>query len=128
MNYTDVVKQIEFMCGKVIPLKNGWHQFVYHQIVFICMSDFQNGYVRITIPHLINSKDYQKGIIETTVNEINKEVKYIKAIIWENGSISLKYDYKFIDVENVAKVVEHMIETLYKASEYFLKKLQFQTL
>ena len=112
------------MCGKVIPLKSGWYQFIYHQLVFICISDPQNRYIRITIPHLTNSKSYQKGIIETAINEINREVKYIKAVILENGSVSLKYDHKFMGVENISKTVEHMIETLSKAAKYFFIKLQ----
>ena len=41
-----------------------------------------------------------------------------------NGSVSMKYDYKIIGGVSAAEVVKHMIETMYVASEYFMLKLQ----
>lgn len=78
----------------------------------------------MTIPHLTKIGDYKKDKLERIINETNREVKFIKLIFLNNGSVSMKYDYKIIGVETVAAIVKHMVETLYMASEYFMFKLQ----
>lgn len=57
------------------------------------------------------------------VNEINREVKYIKAVIRTNGRVSLSYDHRISDDESVEVIVPHMIRTLYAASIYLNGKL-----
>lgn len=80
--------------------------------------------IRISIPHICKKSDYDKKRLEVIINETNREVKYIKVMILENGSISLNYDHKISDRDKASEIVPHMIKTLYSASEYFMFKLQ----
>lgn len=124
LNNADIVAQLERMCGKVVTLKNGWSSFVYHHLKIVYIPDPKNDSVRMTIPHLTKIGDYKKDKLERIINETNREVKFVKLIFLNNGSVSMKYDYKIIGVETVAAIVKHMVETLYMASEYFMFKLQ----
>ena len=78
----------------------------------------------MTIPHLTKIGDYKKDRLERIINETNREVKFIKLMFLNNGSVSMKYDYKIIGGVTAAAIVTHMMETLYLASEYFMFKLQ----
>lgn len=121
-----VVEEIKRMCGKVRMLNNGWYHFVYKHLHFVNIPDENNDMIRITIPHVVNSKDYTRDVLDTAINETNREVKYIKATVLDNGSVSLNYDYRIGDREKVGEVVSHMIMTLYGASEYMKEKLQIK--
>ena len=63
-------------------------------------------------------------MVSTTINETNREVKFIKATVLNNGSISLNYDYRISNDENIDKIIPHMILALYKASEYLIRKIE----
>ena len=80
--------------------------------------------IRISIPHVVNSKEYKKDEVDAVVNETNREVKFIKAIVLNNGSISLNYDHWINNDEDIGEIVEHIIKTLYIASEYLVLKLK----
>ena len=80
--------------------------------------------IRISIPHVVNSKEYKKERVDSAVNEINREVKFIKAMLLNNGSISLNYDHRISNGEDVSDIIEHIIKTLYIASEYLVLKLK----
>ena len=120
----DIVKQIERMCGKVVSLKNGWSSFVYHHLKFVYIPDPKSDSVRITIPHLTKIGDYKKERLARIINESNREVKFIKAMVLNNGSVSLNYDHRISSDEKVGEIVLHMVSTLFAASEYVKKKLQ----
>ena len=124
MNNADIVEQIERMCGKVVSLKNGWSSFVYHHLKFVYIPDPKSDSVRMSIPHLTKIGEYKKDRLERIINETNREVKFIKLMFLNNGSVSMKYDYKIIGGVTAAAIVKHMVETLYLASEYFMFKLQ----
>ena len=79
--------------------------------------------IRISIPHVCKDSEYGRNRLEEVVNETNREVKYIKVMILENGSISLNYDHKINKGDRACEIVPHMIKTLYSASEYFMFKL-----
>ena len=106
-------------------LNNGWYHFVYRHLHYLYLSDDAKRMIRISIPHVVNSKEYKKEEVDAAVNETNREVKFIKAIILNNGSISLNYDHRIGNGETISVTVEHMILTLHAASEFLLQKLQF---
>lgn len=80
--------------------------------------------IRMSIPHVVNSKEYEKDDVDTAINETNREVKFIKAMVLNNGSVSLNYDHLISNSENISEIVEHIIKTLYIASEYLVLKLK----
>ena len=119
-----VIKEIKRQCGKVRVLNNGWCHFVYRHLHYLNIPDNANEMIRISIPYVVNSKEYKKEEVDAAVNETNREVKFIKAMVLNNGSISLNYDHRINDDENVSEIVEHIIKTLYIASEYLILKLE----
>lgn len=124
MNSSEVTAEIKRQCGKVSALDNGWCHFVYQRMHYVCIPDDRNETIRIVMPYVANSNDYKKDEVDAAVNETNKEMKYIKAIVLSNGSISLNYDHKTSGDEDVGKIVGHIIKTLYIASEYLAVKLK----
>ena len=118
------IEEIKRHCGKVRVLNNGWCHFVYRHLHYLNIPDNANEMIRISIPHVVNSKEYKKEEVYAAVNETNREVKFIKAMVLNNGSISLNYDHRISDGENVSEIVEHIIKTLYLASEYLVLKLE----
>lgn len=124
MNNSDILNQVEQLCGKTTLLENGWNHFVYHHLHYVNIPDCKNGMIRISIPHVCKDSEYAKERIETVINETNREVKYIKVVILKNGSISINYDHKIGEGERAGDIVPHMIKTLYSASECFMRKLQ----
>ena len=119
-----VIEEIKRQCGKVRVLNNGWCHFVYRHLHFLYIPDDSNGMIRISIPHVVNSKDYKKEEVDAAVNETNREVRFIKAMLLNNGSISLNYDHRISNGEDIGEIVEHIIKTLYIASEYLVLKLK----
>lgn len=124
VNTIDVVQQVKQKCRMVKPIGKGWYQSIYHHLYFAHKLDKVNGILRITIPHVAKSSDYNIEKLISAINETNCEVRYIKATILPNGSISISYDHKIADGEIASIIVPHMISTLYIASECLLLKLQ----
>lgn len=59
----------------------------------------------------------------SAINETNREVPFVKAVLLENRSISLDYDYKIFENGSAGEIVPHMIDSLNAASDYILRKL-----
>lgn len=119
-----VVAEIKRQCGTVRMLNKGWCHFVYRHLHYLNIPDDTNEMIRISIPHVVNSKNYKKENVDVAVNETNREVKFIKAMVLNNGSISLNYDHRISNGEDIGEIVEHVIKTLYIASEYLVLKLK----
>ena len=111
------------MCGKVLRLNNGWYHFIYRRQHYLYIPDEANKMIRISIPHVASGNDYSKETVGAVVNETNREVKFVKASVLNNGSISLDYDHKVESGMNVNTIVRHVVVTLFAASEYLLEKL-----
>ena len=119
-----IIEKIKRQCGKVRVLNNGWCHFVYRHLHYLYIPDDSNGMIRISIPHVVNSKEYKKDEVDSAVNETNREVKFIKAMVLNNCIISLNYDHRISNGEDIDEIVEHIITTLYIASEYLVLKLK----
>lgn len=119
-----VIEEIKRLCGKVMMLNNGWCHFVYRRLHFVNIPDDNNDMIRISIPHVANSTNYAREVLDKAINETNREVKFIKAMVLNNGSISLNYDHRIGNDEKVGETVSHMVLTLFAASEYLKMKLQ----
>ena len=119
-----IIREIKHFCGNGTVLDNGWYHFVYRHLHYLYIPN--NSMIRITVPHIGMNNEYEKELLETAINETNREVKYVKVVVLGNGSISLNYDHKLSDDEKICYIVPHIIETLYFASEYFVMKLQKQ--
>ena len=80
--------------------------------------------IRFSIPHLVKASEYDAGLLAEAINETNRNVKFIKAVILDCGSVSLGYDHKANADESAEAIVHHIIKTLDFASTYLLNKLE----
>ena len=124
MSNTETVAQIKEMCGNARMLNNGWCHFVYRHRHFVSIPDLSKEMLRISMPHVAKSSEYDRTVLEEIINETNRDVKFIKVIILKNGSISLNYDHKISDGDEIGVIIPHMVKTLCLASEYLITKLQ----
>lgn len=119
-----VLEEIKRLSEKVTVLNNGWCHFEYEHVHFVSIPDKRQEMIRISVPHIANGNDYSREILDTVINETNQQVKFIKAMVLNNGSLTLNYDHQVCQSEKMDKIVSHMITTLYAASEYLKKKLR----
>lgn len=120
---TDVVNEIRKMCANVdCMLPMGWH-FMYNERHFFYVHSSNDFVIRFCIPHLVMASDYDASRVTEDVNETNKNVKYIKVIILDGGSISLDYDHWVTEGERMGDIVPHIIKALDFASVFLINKL-----
>lgn len=124
MNMQSKVKEeIIKLCGKVNEIPSvGWH-FMYNEHHYFYVPSRKHLFLRFSIPHLIKSEDYGHQLVLDAVNETNREVKFVKAVILKNGSVSISYDHKLTEGDNIEQLVPHMIKTLDFASNYIKSKI-----
>lgn len=120
---TEIVTEIRRKCGEVERLPQfGWH-FMYSGRHYIYMSTHNDNELRFCVPFLAKSEDYDNDVLTEAINETNREVKFIKAMVLESGCVSLDYDHKLTDGENIEEIVPHIIMSLDFASSFLTTKL-----
>lgn len=124
MNSTDVINAIRKKCGKVRTFGNGWCHYVYRHLHYVNIPDEENKMIRMAVPFVANSNDLKKELVEAAVNETNRNVKYVKAVVLNNGSISLEYDQRVVNDDKASDIVPHMIDVLFVAYEYLTVKIR----
>ena len=107
-----IIREIKHFCGNGTVLDNGWYHFVYRHLHYLYIPN-SNEMIRITIPYIGKNNEYDKEWLETVINETNREVKYVKVVVLDNGSISINYDHKINERENASEIVPHIVEILY---------------
>ena len=102
----------------------GWWYFKYgsYQMVYIPANDTSDT-IRICIPHFNSANQYESEALVAAINQINREVKYVKVFILGNGSISINYDHKHSGEDDLYTILLHMLKTLCFAAEYLTSKL-----
>ncbi len=102
----------------------GWWYFKYddYQMVYIPDSHSSN-LIRICIPHFDSIGHYESEQLSTAINETNREVKYVKVIVLDNGCISINYDHKYDNGNDLYLILYHILKTLCFAAEYLTNKL-----
>lgn len=124
---SEIKKEIIKLCGTVNEISPGnWH-FVYNHIHYLFMSDEEGTFLRFAVPHIAKSEECDTDLVSRAINETNREVKFVKAVILENGSVSISYDHKLTADDNTRKIVPHIIKSLHFASDYLKKKIKKNT-
>ena len=87
----------------------GWWYFKYddYQMVYIPDSHSSN-LIRICIPHFDSIGHYESEQLSTAINETNREVKYVKVIVLDNGCISINYDHKYDNGNDLYLILYHI--------------------
>ena len=114
MKQEEIVNEIRQMCGQTILMPSlGWH-FKYNGQVYFYVVGKDESMIRFCIPFVAGLSLYDKELLKEAVNETNRNVKFIKALLSEKdeAKVSLDYDHKITDLESARDIVPHIIKSL----------------
>ena len=114
MKQEEIVNEIRQMCGQTILMPSlGWH-FKYNGQVYFYVVGKDESMIRFCIPFVAGLSLYDKVLLKEAVNETNRNVKFIKALLSEkdDAKVSLDYDHKITDLESAKDIVPHIIRSL----------------
>ena len=114
MKQEEIVNEIRQMCGQTILMPSlGWH-FKYNGQVYFYVAGKDESMIRFCIPFVAGLSLYDKELLKEAVNETNRNVKFIKALLSEkdDAKVSLDYDHKITDLESAKDIVPHIIKSL----------------
>lgn len=123
MKQEEIVNEIRQMCGQTLLMPSlGWH-FKYSGQVYFYVVGKDKSMIRFCIPFVAGLPSHKEQLKEA-VNETNRNVKFIKALLSEKdeGKVSLDYDHKITDKESAKDIVPHIIKTLDFAAKYLAKR------
>ena len=126
MKQEEIVNEIRRMCGQTIPTPSlGWH-FKYKEQVYIYVVGKDESMIRFCIPFVAGLSSQDKELLKEAVNETNRKVKFIKALLSEkdDAKVSLDYDHKITDKESAKDIVPHIIKALDFAARYLMEKIK----
>ena len=124
MKQEEIVNEIRRMCGQTILMPSlGWH-FKYNGQVYFYVVGKDEGMICFCIPFVAGLSSNDKELLKEAVNETNRNVKFIKALLSEkdDAKVSLDYDYKITDKESAKEIVPHIIKALDFAVGYFKER------
>ena len=114
------------MCGQTLLMPSiGWH-FKYNGQVYFYVVGKDESMIRFCIPFVAGLLANDKELLKEAVNETNRNVKFIKALLSEKDEtkVSLDYDHKITDIESANDIVPHIIKTLDFAVGYLEKRVR----
>ena len=126
MKQEEIVNEIRQMCGQTILMPSlGWH-FKYNGQVYIYVVGKDESMVRFCIPFVARLPLYDKELLKEAVNETNRNVKFIKALLSkkDDAKVSLDYDHKITDIESAKDIVPHIIKSLDFAVRYLEERVR----
>lgn len=126
MKQDEIVNEIRQMCGQTILMPSlGWH-FKYNGQVYFYVVGKDESMIRFCIPFVAGLSLYDKELLKEAVNETNRNVKFIKALLSEkdDAKVSLDYDHKITDLESAKDIVPHIIKTLAFAVKYLEERVK----
>ena len=126
MKQEEIVNEIRQMCGQTILMPSlGWH-FKYNGQVYFYVVGKDESMIRFCIPFVAGLPLHDKELLKDAVNETNRNVKFIKALLSEkdDAKVSLDYDHKITDLESARDIVPHIIKTLDFAVRYLEERVK----
>lgn len=126
MKQEEIVNEIRQMCGQTIFMPSlGWH-FKYNGQVYFYVVGKDESMIRFCIPFVAGLSSPDKELLKYSVNDTNRNVKYIKVLLSEKkeSKVSLDYDHKITDKESAKDIVPHIIKALDFAARYLMEKIK----
>ena len=126
MKQEEIVNEIRRMCGQTLLMPSiGWH-FKYNGQVYFYVVGKDESMIRFCIPFVAGLLANDKELLKEAVNETNRNVKFIKALLSEKDEtkVSLDYDHKITDIESANDIVPHIIKALDFAVGYFKERVR----
>ena len=114
MKQDEIVNEIRRICGNVLPMSSlGWH-FKYNDQVYFYVVGKDESMIRFCVPFVAGLPSQNKELLKKAVNDTNRNVKFIKALLTEKEEtkVSLDYDHKITDQESAKDIVPHIIKSL----------------
>ncbi len=114
MKQEEIVKEIRKMCGQTLLMPSlGWH-FKYNRQVYFYVVGKDDSMIRFCIPFVTGLLSKDKELLKDAVNDTNRNVKFIKALLSEkdDAKVSLDYDHKITEKESAKDIVPHIIKSL----------------
>ena len=124
MRQEEIVKEIRRMCGQTIQMPSlGWH-FKYNGQVYFYVVGKDESMIRFCIPFVAGLSLLGKELLKEAVDDTNRNVKFIKALVSERkeAKVSLDYDHKITENESAQNIVPHIITALGFAARYLVAK------
>ncbi len=119
----EFVSEIMKRCGRVRHIPTvGW-LFECNKRTLLYIAGRDASMLRLCVPHLLKVADYDAGRVAAAVNDTNRHVKYIKAVILDGGSVAVNYDHHVAEGDDAGAIVEHVIKALDFACDYLMRKL-----
>ena len=122
----EIVNEIRRMCGQMIPMPSlGWH-FKYNGQVYFYVVGKDESMIRFCVPFVAGLPLQDKELLKKAVNDTNRNVKFIKALLSEKkeAKVSLDYDHKITDLESAKDIVPHIIKALDFAVRYLEERVK----
>ena len=126
MKQEEIVNEIRQMCGQTILMPSlGWH-FKYNGQVCFYVVGKDESMIRFCIPFVAGLSSLDKELLKDSVNDTNRNVKYITVLLSEKkeSKVSLDYDHKITDNESAKDIVPHIIKALDFAARYLMEKIK----
>ena len=126
MKQEEIVNEIRQMCGQTILMPSlGWH-FKYNGQVYFYVVGKDESMIRFCIPFVAGLPLQDKELLKKAVNDTNRNVKFIKALLSEKkeAKVSLDYDHKITDLESAKDIVPHIIKALDFAVRYLEERVK----
>lgn len=119
-----IIEDIKTLCGKVIRLPGDTYHFKVNGLDCLYMKTGRSNYLRFVAPCVSQAPVSQHNEYLSMLNQVNKEIRYIKALLLDNGSIAVNYDCRLVDEQSHREVVTHIIKTISFASGYITDRIQ----
>ena len=126
MKQEEIVDEIRQVCGQTLQMPSlGWH-FKYNGQVYFYVVGKDESMIRFCIPFVTGLSSQDKELLKDAVNDTNRNVKYIKAMLSEKdeSKVSLDYDHKITEKESAKDIVPHIITTLNFAVGYLGERVR----
>ena len=126
MKQEEIVNEIRQVCGQTLQMPSlGWH-FKYNGQVYFYVVGKDESMIRFCIPFVTGLSSQDKELLKDAVNDTNRNVKYIKAMLSEKDEtkVSLDYDHKITEKESAKDIVPHIITALNFAVGYLGERVR----
>ena len=125
MKQEEIVNEIRRLCGQTLLMPSlGWH-FKYNGQVYFYVVGKDESMIRFCVPFVAGLPLQDKELLKKAVNDTNRNVKFIKALLSEKkeAKVSLDYDHKITDLESAKDIVPHIIKALDFAVRYLEERV-----
>ena len=125
MRQEDIIIEIRKICGSVkkMPVV-GWHFVFNNRHIFFSTNDKDGGMLRFCVPHIANVGDFDLERVNEALNDTNRNVKYVKAVRLDCGSVAINYDHRASLDETAESIVKQIRRTLDFGSPYLVRQLE----